>query len=211
MKLAKSLRSNTAICFLALLAAGHVHRAAATPLQFGANYYEFVAPSNPYSGSNNSWITDNAAASAQVFNGVHGHLATITSAAENNFLFTLAAGDFVGAAGAWLGGKYPQGWLTGPETGQSFTYTNWGGIEPNNNGYAYMLIGTGSFQRISPGQWADDSNGGIPWGWDPVVGYFIEYEGAGMVPEPGTILLLGGGLASITFLRRRRYMTGKLI
>ena len=138
-----------AICMVGLHAASAL-RADATPLLFGSNYYEFVQVPQPFTGSNNAWATADAAAAASVFNSLSGHLATITSQAENDFLLGLVSGSFSGFAGAWLGGKAPDGWLVGPETGQGFSYTNWGGIEPNNAGYAYMNIGT-LFAGIGPG------------------------------------------------------------
>ena len=117
--------------------------------------------------------------------------------AKNDFLLGLVDGGSSAFSGAWIGGKYPEGWLVGPELGQSFTFQNWGGMEPNNNGYAYINIGA-SYAGIDLGQWADDSGQGVPSGLDPVIGYFVEYE---PIPEPTTLsLLVLGGLA----LMRRR-------
>ncbi|MEW5817644.1 MAG: choice-of-anchor D domain-containing protein, partial [Spirochaetota bacterium] len=159
-----------------------------TPMKFGDNYYEFVQVSDPFTGANNSWAKASADAAARVYNGLSGHLATITSQAENDFLFGLVSGIFSGFQGAWLGGKSPEGWLVGPEAGQGFIYTNWGGIEPNNAGYAYMNIGTfagGTYSGIAAGTWADDSGvQGVPdYPMNPVIGYFVEYE-AEKQPEP---------------------------
>jgi hypothetical protein len=174
----------------------------AAPVQFGSHSYEFIQVTNPFTGSNNSWFTASAAASASVFNGANGYLATITSQAENDFLFSLVSGSFTGFNGAWLGGKAPEGWLTGPETGQTFTYTNWGGIEPNNASYAYMNIGTSTF-GIGAGQWADDSfPDGFPEpGTNPVIGYFVEYDTA-TVPEPSSLVLVAIGLAVMAARKR---------
>jgi len=97
----------------------------AAPVSFGSNDYEFIVVSNPY--ENNTWTNASTAAASSVYNSVSGHLATITSQAENDFLFGLVPGSFSGFTGAWLGGRDGQGWLVGPEAGQGFSYTNWGG------------------------------------------------------------------------------------
>lgn len=185
-----------------------LHLAKAVPVQFGSNYYEFISVADPFTGNNNSWSTDQAAAAASVFMGVNGHLATITSQQENDFLLSLATG-FSGFAGAWLGGKAPEGWLAGPENGTGFTFTNWYGIEPNNSGYAYMSIGTIN----SPGKWLDDSNvQGVPdSGFDPVVGYFVEYESPRATPLPATLPLFASGLAALGLLGWRRKKTAAAI
>ncbi len=169
---------------------------------FGSNYYEFVEVSDPFVGNNNSWITAEVTASSSVFNNINGHLVTITSQAENDFVFNLVSGLYGGFNGAWLGGRSPQGWLTGPESGQGFSYTNWGGIEPNNNGYAYMNIGS-SGPGISAGQWADDSGTqGVPSGNDPVIGYFIEYEKVPSIPVPASAWLFISGLIGLLGIAR---------
>lgn len=72
-----------------------------------------------------SWQQARALAKGMVFMGVHGHLATITSEAENTFVTT----ELGGTAGAWLGGRQlprssePAGgwqWITG----EPWAYTN---------------------------------------------------------------------------------------
>ncbi len=83
------------------------------------------------------------------------------------------------------------------EATQAFSYTNWGGIEPNNSGYAYMLIGDHPRTDLNPGHWMDDSadgGQGTPSGDDPVIGYFVEYEATGLIPTPHPLLLLLGGV-----------------
>lgn len=194
MRRSKYLIILGACCFLGAQFAS-LSRADAAPAAFGTSFYEFVEVADPFTGQNNTWATANAAAAASTYNGQNGYLATITSQAENDFLFGLTAGSYTGFTGAWIGGKSPEGWLTGPEAGQGFTYTNWGGVEPNNNGYAYMNIGSAAF-GINPGEWPDGN--GTPSGGDPVIGYFVEYP----LPEPSAALLLGFG--SLALLLRRR-------
>src|SRR5262245_12711112 len=77
-----------------------VDPAAGTPISYGTSYYDFI----PAVGI--SWADASAAASASVFLGVNGHLATVTSDAENTFLvssFNFSAFKDQLAI-AWLGG-----------------------------------------------------------------------------------------------------------
>ncbi len=77
--------------------------------------------------------------------GVTGHLANITSQAENDFINALAPGNvWLGGSDAAVEGEWR--WLAGPEAGQQFwqggiggstvggSYANWGAGEPNNSG-----------------------------------------------------------------------------
>ena len=187
-------------------------RAEATPVQFGSNYYELVLVLPPQfsDGSANTWQAAAAAAAASTFGGVNGHLVTITSQAENDFLSGLAtSANLTGFQGAWIGGNATT-WLVGPEAGQLHTYTNWGGVEPNNGGFAYFNIGPAGPGGL--GKWVDDSGvQGLPeYPLDPVVGYFVEYESPLLAtPEPASLVLFGLGLMAIApVLRRRRRQLG---
>ena len=88
-----------------------------------------------------SWPDADEAAKAM---GDEWHLVTITSAEENEFVYSLVSGDiafwqlFPGGnnEGPWLGGlkvgsgRGDYGWVTG----EPFTYSNWGPNEPFGNG-----------------------------------------------------------------------------
>jgi hypothetical protein len=93
-----------------------------------------------------------------------------------------------------------------------FLYSNWGGSEPNNSGYAYMNIGA-VHASIQTGQWADDSRDqGYPEpGYDPVIGFFVEYEAPYAVPDAAAswsfLTLALGGLAA---LKRRIHLPNRL-
>jgi VCBS repeat-containing protein len=89
-----------------------------------------------------TWTQARAAAAAKSFLGVSGHLATITSPAEQQFLATVMPSD-----GAWIGAyqnttapdySEPSGgwrWVTGEPWG----YTNWRTSEPSNSGAEHHI------------------------------------------------------------------------
>jgi hypothetical protein len=170
--------------------------ATAAPVQFGSNYYEYI-PGEAY-----SWNQASAEASASSFMGVQGHLATVTSADENSFLLGLS-GTLDTPQGAWLGGavdaSQQASWAVGPESGQLFTFSNFGGTEPNSGpGNVYMNIGT-AFAGIATGQWADAALNAT----GQIAGYFVEYQ-TGVVPVPAALPLLLTGLAGFGILGWRR-------
>lgn len=172
-----------------LLVFGLVGMAGATPVKWDVNghWYELIAAPNI------TW-TD---ASAQA-NDMSGYLATITSAEENAFVFSLG----VGSNPIWLGGFQqvdslePGGgwqWVSGEAWGE---YTNWASGEPNNSTWGQenaLVFWNGNGQwNDAPAEWAGYSGGG----------YVVEYDSA-PVPEPATILLLAIGLGSMVGCRKK--------
>ena len=141
---------------------------------------------------------DNAQ-SAAIYAG--GYLATITSAEENAFIFSILRDDqqvWPGGIGPWIGGFQeedaiePDGdwqWVTG----EAFTYTNWSINQPDNavgGSEDWLHFYNNTDETPSP-EWNDLSRGAIPTN-----SYVVEY-----VPEPTTLLLFGmGGV----MLRRKR-------
>lgn len=146
------------------------------------------------------WLSAKAAAESMFYMGYRGHLTTITSQQENNFLsdtFGTYAPEF------WIGGFQPPG---SPEpagnwqwvTGEPFDYTNWYPEEPNDVGgnEPYLEI-----RIFLDSKWNDN---------DPSQqrAYLVEWDTP--IPEPSTILLLTTGLIGIAaygFRRRRRKRT----
>jgi len=178
--------------------------AEAAPIQFGSSFYEYIPDEAA------SWNEASAAASASTFMGAQGHLATVTSSAENDFVLGLIT-PLATTQGAWLGGAVDASqqatWAVGPEAGQLFTFNNFGGIEPNDGpSNVYMNIGL-AFAGIATGQWADAANG-LSGAGDQIAGYFVEYQ-VGTVPLPAALPLLLTGLAGFGALGwRRKRMIG---
>ncbi len=179
----------------------------AAPLYYaGTGHYYDAIYEGPY-----SWITwDNANTMAQSMshNGVQGYLATVTSQGENDFIINNLGGPHL-LNNFWLGGFQPPNsqepggnwqWVTG----ETWSYTNWYGGEPNNTygGECGVLPAGSPEDRLhffwEVGEWND-----FP-GVIPMPGFIVEYDTkAPSVPEPGTIILLGIGLiVTVAWVRK---------
>jgi hypothetical protein len=172
---------------LALLASAVSHAAWATPQYFpGTGHcYEVIAdPTGP------SWTEARADAEARIWQGVHGYLACINSAEENQFVFALSLGSgvwytsTVWEIGPWLGGfqlpasPEPAGgwsWISS----EPWDYSNWFAGQPDNNGYMGQnensLVLWGHAGTPAP-TWNDYTNS--PPSSGRVYGYVVEYDTA---------------------------------
>lgn len=85
-----------------------------------------------------------------------GHLVTVTSAAENNFIFNLWPSGWIGLTDEVSEGTWR--WVTG----EPFSWSNWNGGEPNNAGNEDYI------QFVGGGKWNDLPNVSLP--------YVLEFE-----------------------------------
>jgi hypothetical protein len=154
-----------------------------------------------------TWADARVAALGSDYLGLQGHLATITSDAENTAVYNMIQTNGLGEM--WAGGYQNPATETDPQLGWTWVngegsfpgytnaipYANWSGGEPND---AY---GAGSEQFLGlnwSAGWNDEGNLGN------IAGYVIEYDPQTIndVPEPGTMLLFGLGLIGLAGARR---------
>lgn len=127
-----------------------------------------------------TWEDADVAARGRSFNGVEGHLLTITSENESEFVVTNFPQALVTGPGRptfWLGGSQPAGseepaggweWVTG----EPFTYQNWDPGEPNDNESPEQCLNF-SANSLGVGSWNDQPCGLLG------SGYIVEYDTSG--------------------------------
>ncbi len=90
---------------------------------FGGHYYRPVFGATTYAAAL-------AASAAATLNGVRGHLVTITSAAENDFVTYFLDNSWIAVEDVGTEGTYKHS--AGPENGTVVTYAPWAPDQPDN-------------------------------------------------------------------------------
>ena len=183
------------LCFL--FAFGTSGPADAAPVHWSGNGHFYDVVSVP---GTISWDSANAQAI-----DAGGYLATVTSKAENDFVFSLInnATYWHGYSGPWLGG-FQSPATTQPSanwqwvTGEPWSYTAWQAGQPNDSGGKdENKLQYGFAPLVST--WNDIMSIDPTPSYRPVA-YVIE-----VVPEPSTVALVGtGAFCTLAFLRKRR-------
>lgn len=158
--------------------------ALAVPVYYSGtgNYYEYI-------GGSFSWDSAKTGAEALTFNSVQGHLVTILSSGENDFILnnlSLTNQAWIGATDSAVEGDWE--WVTG----ETFSYTNWTAGQPDN----FSNEDFGIF--LPAGTWNDG-----PSPNPNVKGYIVEYE-ASAVPIPPAVWLFGSGLLGLIGISKRK-------
>jgi len=195
----KRLLAGLAVVVLVGVSVGQA-RAERVRWAINGHYYEAVSV-----GSGGiSWDDAKAAAEA-----VGGHLATITSSQENDFVLSLIGGPqyWISDGGSWNLGPWLGGYQSLPSTlpddnwqwvtGEGWEFTSWA---PNNPNDAHGEEDKLHFYDVGASQprWNDLDT--IRWGWQKPVAYIVE-----IVPEPSTFALLAiGAFALIAYACQKR-------
>jgi hypothetical protein len=175
------------------------------------HWYEYVSAPSIFAPV--SFDAARAAAEASTHLGLQGYLATVTSAAEQQFIngafsylfgFGATSTAWLGASDAAVEGEWR--WLGGPEVGQLVSYSDWLPGHPISGpgfeSYDYLaLLVNAQSVPVSFGWSSSPSNGAL--------GYIVEY-GAGVavpVPEPSTTAITLLGLTGIAIFGRGRRRT----
>lgn len=164
------------------------------------HYYELSRNGVP-------WPEAESLAAASSYLGLPGHLATVTSQEENDFIVT----NFFDPSEVNIGRVFSIGGYQPPNspepdenwrwvTGETWDYTNWHPWEPNGGTSENWLGYKGEIQP----QWNNP-----PWEWNDqndvtsTAGYIVEYSN--VIPEPSTLaLLVMGALGLLVYALRRR-------
>lgn len=148
------------------------------------NFYELVT-------TQETWANALSTSETMQLNGVNGHLVTITSQAENDFVEAIHLGNVIWLAASDEAVEGEWRWMAGPETGQQFwqgniggspvggMFNQWDNNEPNDyqTGEDYATMWQGG------GDWNDNGGPGNPGMTED---YVVEWEGSDVLITPPT-------------------------
>lgn len=181
------------------------------------HFYRYIKKRGIY------WTAARDSAASMNYYGLKGYLATITSASENDFIWTKIDGiGWIGASDAEQEGTWK--WVTGPETGIQFwqgnyngsavngMYSFWNTGEPNNvnkswgadEDYAHINSNPNSI----PKSWNDLPNEGDmdqPNGYYFPEGFIVEFGGSEGDPLVSLSATAQINIAKIAFSKKRLY------
>jgi len=176
---------------------------------YGGHYYQ--RRENTEYTTADSFGDAQRVASASIYRGLTGYLATITSAAESIVVATVAG--TVDNQVAYIGGSdHAQSgvwrWISGPESGQLIsTYTNWWPGEPSNNAFgttgpsAEDALATGNLNDSKwRGQWWDTAT----WDVSNNMGFIVEYGGMPATYDLAATSAVVSEGSAITFIVRTK-------
>ena len=174
--------------------------AISAPIQWSVNghWYEVV-------NGNYTWDEAELDAEYHTFNGLTGHLVTLTSEAENEFVWALQDN----LDNYWLGGYRADdngtigvleddtwAWVTAEE----WNWANWAMGRPNDWYNGNPPEDGLNFHNLGAGTWNDAPTNKItPYG------YIVEYEEPIANPEPATLMLVGSGLLGFLGITRKKF------
>jgi hypothetical protein len=170
--------------------------ASADPVQWSENGHWYEVMPTP---GTNTWAESRAHAESLTWLCLSGHLVTITSQEEQDFLY----GYFGNSLDGWMGGyQDPWDWPVPDEnwhwvTGETWSYTNWAGSEPTDTGGAEFYLAV--FQEYAPA-WndLDDCQAGwmiVEYGGPADV--VFQPAGHALTADPGATPCADGAVANI--------------
>jgi RTX calcium-binding nonapeptide repeat (4 copies)/Lectin C-type domain len=136
---------------------------------FQGNSYAFI----PFKDAI-TWQAAKSQAEGIVFEGVNGHLATVTSKQENGFIVSeivpisrnhLNGSAWLGATDQEIEGQWE--WITG----ETWSYTNWANGQPDHPDKDFLAY--------FPDTWFGADNEYVIWYSNQVYGLIVEFEGTG--------------------------------